>query len=196
MRLKNHLLKLALLPAIALALVVGACSQDATESNLTSPEQADFARNGNGTKSFRRLDVTNAAPMHVTADVGASGAILRADQYFLLIPAGAVRTQTTFTMDVGTDGLVSLMATTDRNGIRTDVGANGFRKPLTLALYFGQSPEAQANASKLQVGWVRDNGSLAPVPSTVNAEVGLVYGSLQHFSKYSLIFPDTGDEYP
>src|SRR5688500_2123226 len=174
MRLKNHILKLALLPALALALVVGACSQDATQGALTAPEQADFTRGSNTGKKLSRVPQANDAPMQVTADVGANGAVLRADQYFLLVPAGAVKEKTKFTMDVGTDGLVSLTATVNRNGTRQDVGGLGFRKKLTLGLYFGNSPEAMARASEVQVAWVQDNGSLTPVQSTVDAEYGIV----------------------
>jgi hypothetical protein len=194
MRAKNKLFKLAILPVLAVALAVAACSEDASESGLTAPKQAAFSRGGES--NYRTATSFVAAPMSVTAEVGREGALLRADQYFLLIPRNAVREKTTFKMEVGTNGLVSLLATRTRaDGTKQDVGVLGFREKLTLALYYGNLTET-ANVPALQVGWVLDNGSVVTVPSLVNTQYQVVYGQLSHFSKYSLVFPDTGEEYP
>ena len=194
MRLKNNMLRLALLPAIALALVVGACSQDAADGGgLTAPNQAAFSKGGR--TNYRQAASFVAAPMHVTAEVGAQGALLQADQYFLLVPRGAEREKTTFTMDVGTDGVVSLSAVRQRrDGTKVDVGVQGFREKLTLALYYGNSPEASAHVPALQVGWVRDNGTVVTMPSLVNDQYKVVYGQLSHFSRYGVVYPHDGDE--
>ena len=193
MRVKYRLLKLMLVPAVATAMLAGACSEQGTPTDrLVAPEQPDLARGGN--TKIRRLSLTNPAPMHVEANVSERGGILQAEQYFLLVPAGAVKGQTHFTMDVGTDGVVSLEATQTRNGVKVDVGATGFRKPLTLALYYGNSDEAIANASALKVAQLLDNGALLPVKSVVNTTYKVVYGELQHFSIYLLGSPRDDDE--
>ena len=189
MRIKKSLLKLSLAPVLALALLGGACSDQSTPSGLTAPEQAAFAKGG--VKKLRKLSLTNPAPMQVTAKVGANGGVLQADQYFLVIPAGAVKGETTFSMDVGSNGVVSLLATETRSdGSRADVGVVGFKKRLTLALYYGNAGEAITDAAKLQVGWVQSNGSLSPVAGRVDTSRKLVYGELNHFSAYAIIIPE------
>ena len=189
MRIKYTLLRLSLTSVLGMALLAGACSEQGTApEQLSAPEQAAFAKGGKDQLS--KLDLTLPAPMHVSAEVGAQGAVLRADQYFLLIPAGAVKEKTTFTMAVGMDGVVSLEAFATRaNGSIVDVGAIGFRKKLTLALYYGGATQRISDPSALQVGWVQDNGALVPVPSTVDQAASLVYGELRHFSRYALAEP-------
>jgi hypothetical protein len=190
MRIKHTLLKLSLTSVLGMALLAGACSEQGTQPEISASSEADFARNGAKKKHLVQVSLTNPAPMHVETEVGPRGALLQADRYFLLIPAGAVHQKTNFTMDVGTDGLVTLEAYRERgNGTRIDVGAAGFAKKLTLALYYGQSPEAVENASKLQVAWVQENGVLTPVPTELNKDYHVVYGQLSHFSQYALATP-------
>lgn len=190
MRLRNSLNKLALVPALAVALLAGACAdQSAPMGQLAGPEQASFARGG--ARKLSRLDVANTAAMSVTRQVGSSPEVLQAGNYFLSIPGGAVRKNTTFTMHVDTDGLVTLTAFRTRwDGTREDVGVRGFHKPLTLALYYGNAAEAIANPASLQVAWVQSNGSLAPVISSVDVTKKLVLGKLQHFSGYAIAMDD------
>ena len=100
-----------------------------------------------------------------------------------------MREKTTFTMDVGTDGLVSLSAIrTNANGTKVDVGVQGFREKLTLALYYGNTAEA-VNPERVQVGWILDNGSVVTMPSLVNTDYKVVYGQLSHFSGYAPVWP-------
>jgi hypothetical protein len=191
MRLKNTLVKLTLAPVLLMALLAGACSDQAAPSQeLVGPQQAVLAK-GNNKGHSRKLRLTNPAPLQVVADVGPEGALLRADNYFLYVPENAVNEITTFTMNVGTDGLAQLTATADRGeGVREDVGVLGFQRPLTLALYYGNSSEGIANANNLSIAWVQDNGSLQPVLSQVNTNYKVVYGELSHFSAYAIIIPE------
>jgi len=190
MRLKNTLLKLSLAPVLVLALLAGACAdQGAPSDRMVGPQQAAFERVG--VKKLRSLSLVNAAPLNVSAEFGQAGGVLQADNYFLVIPAGTLKEKATFTMDVGTDGIVSLTAFADRaNGTRADIGVIGFRKKLTLAMYYGNSAEPIANEAALQIGWVQSNGSLSAVPSRVDTNQKLVYGELQHFSKYAIADPE------
>ena len=187
MRLKNHLLKLALMPVLALAVTVGACSDDATKGNLTAPEQADFARGGG--KRFHKVEVANPNAMTVTAEIDSRGGVLRADEYFLAVPRNAVRGKTTFTMEVSTDGVVSLTAIETRGRVWVDVGANGFREKLTVGLSYGRSREAKASALDFKVVWLKDNGNVVVMPSLVDERARIVYGELSHFSRYALAEP-------
>lgn len=186
----SHRIKLSFVPLVAVALLVGACAdQGAPSGRLIGPEQTAYSRGG--VKKLRQVDLANPAPLAVTATVGPSGEFLRAGNYFLLVPAGAVRRTTTFTMDVATDGVVSLTAFQTRaNGTRVDVGVVGFHKKLTLALHYGNSAEAIANPQNLRVGWLQSNGSLSPVASSVSPESRLVYGQLSHFSAYAIATED------
>jgi hypothetical protein len=190
MRLKNTLLKLSLTPVLVLALLAGACSdQGAPTDRLVGPEQAAFSRGG--ARKLHQLSLANAAPLHATAELGASGGLLQAGDYYLLVPGGAVRARTTFTMDVGTDGVVSLSAIQTRgNAPARDIGADGFSKKLTLALYYGSAVEAIEHESHLAVVQVQSNGVLSPVPSKVDADLKLVYGELSHFSQYAIANPE------
>lgn len=190
MRLKHTLVKLTLAPVLAMALLAGACSEQGGQtSQLMGPEHASFAKGG--VRRLQKLDVTNPAPLHATAEFGPSGGVLQAGSYFLAVPGGAVKQKTTFTMDIGTDGVADLTAFATRaNGTRVDVGVTGFRKKLTLALYYGNSAEAIADESKLEIGWVQSNGSLSAVSSSVDTQRKLVLGHLSHFSKYAVIIPE------
>lgn len=190
MRLKNTLFKLTLAPVLVLALLAGACADQGAPSDLmVGPQQASFAKGG--VKKLRSVNLVNAAPLHVSSELGQSGGILQADNYFLLVPAGTLKEKVTFTMDVGTDGVVSLTAFAARaNGTREDVGVIGFRKKLTLAMYYGNAAQPIANEAALQVGWLQSNGSLSAVPSRVDTNLKLVYGELNHFSKYAIADPE------
>ena len=194
--MKRNWMKFSALSALALTLVMFGCENVAERSGaLVGPEQAAYAKGG--VKRFRKLDLANPAPMTVTAEVGSSGAVLQAGKYFLSVPAGAVKGNTTFTMNVGTDGVVSLTAMETRSdGTRVDVGVTGFRKRLTLALYYGNASGAITDATRLQVGWVQSNGSLSAVQGSVDTQLKLVYGELQHFSAYAIIFPDYSGSHP
>ena len=93
----------------------------------------------------------------------------------------------------------------DRGAHVAFVTNNASRTPETVAAHLLElgitarsedvvtSAQAQANASRLQVGWVRENGVILPVPSLVDERYNLVYGSLKHFSAYSLMTPHDED---
>jgi hypothetical protein len=185
MRIKYMLLKLSVTSVLGAALLAGACSEQSTQPEMISaPSEAGFSKGG---KDAQQVKLTVAAPMHVTAEIGRQGGLLQAEHYFLSVPAGAVKHPTQFTMDVGTDGVVTLLATvTSRNGSVSDVGALGFREPVTLAMYYGYSEKLVEDPTGLQVAWLKDDGKLSTVPSKLYEEYQLVYGQLSHFSQYAL----------
>ena len=194
MRIRYTLLKLSLTSVLGMALLAGACSEQGTQpeqitvaERISAPNGAQFSRGGS--KKVRRVAQSKAVALHAQAEVDASGGLLQAENYFLYIPAGAVREKTRFTMDIGTDGVASLEATVQRGRKRVDVGASGFRETLTLGMYYGDSPEALTDEPNLEVAWVVGQDNLSTVPSMVNTQYKVVYGQLEHFSQYALATP-------
>ena len=184
MRIKYTLLKLSLTSVLGAALLAGACSEQSTQPELLAPSEAGYSQGGN--KDVQRVQLTVAAPMYVTAEIDRKGGLLQAEHYFLSIPEGAVKRPTQFTMEIGTDGVVTLTATENRRGTTVDVGAAGFAKPLTVAMYYGYSQELIDHPKFLEIAWLKEDGTLATVPSKLYEQYHLVYGQLAHFSQYAL----------
>ena len=180
------------LPALALALTLSACS-DVSEraSQLTAPESAYM--NKGGAAKLKALRTTfSQANSADTQELHGNGGLLRAGPYSLVVPPGAVNKPTVFHMALRTDGVagVTLTAHQKVNGSLRDVGSQGFKKDLILALsYDGLESQFGGDPSQLLVAWDRGNGNLVPVRSEVNTQYKVVYGYLKHFSDYALAFP-------
>ena len=50
--------------------------------------------------------------------------------------------------------------------------------------------ESISDPSRLQIGWLKENGTIVPQKSQVDTKFQVVYGYLQHFSMYGVIQPE------
>lgn len=188
--------KVGMMPLLAAALWLAGCSdQLATSGELFGPQEAQFAKgNGNGLSRFKKVlgSPPDQTVLKDSAFIGPSGGTLSAAGYELFIPGGAVKGQTKFKMEAMTDGSIGVKLTAtrvDKQGRETDVGSIGFRKPITLSLYYGWASESIADESQLTIVWVQSNGRLVEQRSFVDTRYKRVFTDLNHFSDYILAIP-------
>ena len=123
-----------------------------------------------------------------TITLGPTGsARVRVGDHEIFVPAGAVDRTTTFRL-VKTSGTEIRFSLTATGSDGTNVGAAGFRKPIELSVFYGNSVNV-SDPSRLSVGWVV-NGVIQemrfPVVDTA-ARKATAY--LDHFSEYALVHP-------
>ena len=180
-------------PALALALLLGACSDigDRAADQLTGPQSAHLNKSGRNSLTKVRASLSTAGATVDEQELHASGGVLHAGSYWLVVPAGAINKPTVFRMAVRTDGVVgvTLTATQQVNGSYRDVGPKGFKKELILALSYEGTEEQVSDPTRLLVAWDRGDAGLTPVRSSVDTRLKVVYGFLKHFSDYALAFP-------
>lgn len=123
----------------------------------------------------------------VEAVIGAEGGSLGVPGYTLTVPRGAVQQPTHFTFESVASGSVEvrLTATSLDSRIANDVGSVGFRVPVLLSFSYEPSG-GMPRWARMVVAYVRDDGSLERVPSTINPPMRLITGRLGHFSQYAL----------
>jgi hypothetical protein len=128
----------------------------------------------------------------VSAIIDANGGSLNIGNHVLTVPAGAVDGPTTFVMSKLVDEIeVGLTAT---RLLPNDIGRQGFNVPVRLSLSYANAAEVPANANQLKVVWVKPTGQLEVQNSTVDASGEAVVGQLNHFSIYSLMYPENEDD--
>lgn len=186
--MRRHWLRLSFLTVASAAITLSACdfSGDVRQSPL-EPAPAAHA-------SARAVErVPGHVPSHVagptaSALIDAQGGTISLAGHVLTVPAGAVSRPTRFTMAVVNEGYVEveLNATVPQpRGPGIDVGEKGFARPVTLQLNYSWA-SAEVDASRLQIVWVKENGSLETLSSTPDAGTKTVTANLDHFSKYAI----------
>jgi hypothetical protein len=192
----RKLMKLSLLPVLAASLILAGCSdQMAPSGELFGPQEAQFSQGGGkGLSRFKKVlgSVPDQTVLVDSVTVGASGGSLSAAGYELLIPGGAVKGKTKFKMEAMTDGSIGVKLTAtsiDKRGRETDVGSRGFRKPVTLSLYYGWASDQIPDEAGLTIAWLLPNGQLVEQKSFVSTQYKRVFTDLQHFSDYILVMP-------
>lgn len=181
---------LAHVPAVvlSLALLVG-CERSATDpAQVTAPRFGAAHATDNA-----RLQAPEHKGGKQSGVIGRHGGRLHFDDasapgvdYWLDVPAGAVRSSTTFEMEVlpGAGYDVSLKATVAGR----DVGKDGFGQPVRLTISYATARHPVAPL-RLTVAWLPDGGADAiPVKTQINPGQKTLTGYLPHFSKYTVIY--------
>ena len=191
--------------SLALALFVSGCDHAPTEPDLNVPEQtqieqveapvipadADYTLvragvGGDGDTSQGLLGgllrLVGKVLNLVVEVIGLDGGLLSLGHHSLLVPAGAVDSPTTFSMELLKSEYVMVDLTAMRR--RVDVGEKGFEKPVTLTLsYDGLRVR---DPSKLFILRVNEDGRHEKLPSVVDTRKKTVSAQLDHFSKYAM----------
>ena len=179
------------LGVLAVTLAFGACDRQdgGTVRGILEPQfQA------NGTVQARPEKVReNSGRAHAAREagrmIGRDGGVIEFRDHRLVVPAGAVDGPTLFRIAQVQDGVIEVelkALQVKAGGKQTDRGAAGFARPITLELSYSAA-ENVADAGKLAIGWVRDDGTIQVLPSTVDRGTRMVRAQLNHFSKYAMV---------
>jgi hypothetical protein len=172
--------------ACAMMLMLAAC--DGNEA--TAPADAVAAPSHDYVYTYGTFQLVSAQTWNVvkisnTHVIGPEGGRLSLGLDELVVPAGAVQTQTVFKMtrQLGPHIMVDLNAYDRRTGAVIDT----FAQPLELKLsyLFARVPQPE----RLVVLWLKDessDGELVPMPTRVSTRTRQVIGSLTHFSQYAM----------
>lgn len=190
--------------SLALALFVSGCDHAPTEPEITAPEQvqteqveapvvaagADYhlvrSDVGGGDTSQGLLGgllrLVGKVLQLVVKVIGLDGGLLNLGGHSLLVPAGAVTSPTTFSMELLPSEYVMVDLTATRGGV--DVGEKGFDKPVTITLSYDKLNVRDPR--KLFILRVNENGQHEKLRSVVDTQKRTVSAELDHFSKYAM----------
>ncbi|HUP88777.1 MAG TPA: hypothetical protein VM100_05495 [Longimicrobiales bacterium] len=176
--------------AFGLALLTASCSETgnkAPESPLAPPVLHSQNSNTNYTPIRDPLPLTlNLKDLLSTQLIGISGGSISLLGHSITVPKGAVTTPTIFTITVLPTGYteVSLLALVPNLLSTLNIGEQGFKKPVTLTMTWARSP-VPIDPSRVVILWNHD-GTVDPMPTTVNATKKTASAQLPHFSKYCM----------
>lgn len=177
------------LPLLLAALIASGCEQRGTPDLPLAPELSVASQEV--LKKVRGKRPENAAPL-ATAVIGHTGGTLELGPHRLIVPAGAVRQPTRFSMELIEDGYVAVDLTaahpSARGNRQNEVGRSGFDEPVLLELNYGLATEP-VDPNQLVVAWMRPDGLVQPMPSESDSEKQVVVATLKHFSPYILMTP-------
>lgn len=164
----------AVLPVLVSVFALSGC-EPSTPTPLSGPSF-------NTTGTIKRVKKTIPV-FSVTAIVGSEGGTIGNSDFSLTIPAGAVDVPTVFAVTSLSSGYLELelTATAAGSAITNDIGAAGFKVPLSFKLNYSGANNSTEN---LVMIWVRPDGVLEPVKSEVIKSLKLLKGELTHFSAY------------
>lgn len=193
---------------LALLVVLWGCS-DLAETPM-SPDPSTLSEAVVKTKENGTTVVTETDPAVglVSGTFDSNGGVLRIGNHSLIVPRGAVKQSTIFTMGRhGKELKFSLSATSEKR-LKSDdddddddrkdkralppfnnVGSMGFRVPVLLQVSYDKATFKDAAA--LKVYEVKRN-VLIEQPTTVDTRARTVTGELKHFSDYAIGFPNFG----
>jgi hypothetical protein len=170
----------------ALLLMLGACvDRDAAApvANVSHPS-SDYVYTY-GTYQLVGASDWNAIKISNSHLIGREGGRLTLGLDELVVPPGAVKQPTTFTMtrEIGPHIMVELNAFDRKTGAVVDT----FDKPVELKLSYRFA--RVSNPERLVVLWLKDarsDGELVPMPTTVLPKTKYIVGSLMHFSQFAM----------
>lgn len=132
-------------------------------------------------------------PLKISGLVGLGGGTLEILGHRLEVPVGAVLEPTLFTVAVLPTGSVEVYLTATRTDLLRrllNVGGSGFRKPVRVTLSYSRSTNVP-DPSALVILRMRGPGGVPqPMPSQVDPVRRTVTADLDHFSPYSIAFPN------
>ena len=180
----RKLMKLAMLPAMALSLVVAACDTAGEPHLLTGPEASAPA--ADDITSYTVVKEKDVSVGVVTGTIGSGGGKLVLGKHELWVPRDAVSSATVFTMSkVGEELRFSLTAT---QLLTNDVGHRGFAQPVKLVINYKDAVNV-TDASLLKVFWAKLDGTLEAQTTEIDVHGYRAIGHLNHFSDYLLALP-------
>ena len=177
--------RLLALPSLLVALAAAGCDAGPA-GTVSAPEAGSKTVVTTGPGPYVQLLADDGSSGVSAGVIGAEGGTLRIGDHELAVPAGTVDRPTVFSI-VLTDPqyakvyLTAIQITS--TGQIFNVGTAGFAKPVRLSLSYGRVTET-VDPSKLLVLWTRSDGSLVPMPTTVDTAGRRVTGELTHFSGY------------
>lgn len=181
----RRIAQLSLIAPLSLLIALSGCE---SSPSVTSPQDEVSAQYAAKRPTGPRRVLALVSGGHGEAMVDANGGTIVVEGAgpgdiiaMLEVPAGTVKKNTKFTVDVAPDYSVELTATADHSQVLNDVGRAGFRKGILL--YFNRSHILERGI--LGVAELKTNGQLLPVESIDNG-VWLI-GILKHFSGYGPI---------
>lgn len=186
--MKKQLMKLSLLPTLALSLVLWSCDAlDDPSARLTGPEVGAVSQStsGNGFTVVKEKDLNAGV---VSGIIGSSGGKLMLGKHELVVPKDAVSGATTFTMSK-VDGDHIRVKLTATQLTTNDIGSRGFAVPVTLTLSYENAAELPQDPSLLRIVWLRLDGTVQEQLSDVDVVGKRVRAAVGHFSDYALAFP-------
>jgi hypothetical protein len=178
-------------PALLVLLALASCS-DTTPSATETQFAVQAASTTGEYAPVREMLPKDLLPgVSLSSVIGIQGGKISLAGHVLTIPAGAVTIPTLFTMTVPLNGYVEveLLATVSTVlGTVIDVGAQGFKKPVTLSLTYARAMPNVDNPSKLFIAYMKNGDyiELQKLPSWTDRNQKLVSAELDHFSKYCM----------
>ena len=124
----------------------------------------------------------------VTAWIDSDGGTIKTAAYTLVVPRGAVRTNTQFVIEPENNGsyTVNLGAYEKRLLGLVSVGEKGFAKPVLLTISFDKA-SGVTNEKKIAIIYIESASSVEVQKSTVDTRDNDVTAALSHFSKYAMV---------
>jgi hypothetical protein len=135
---------------------------------------------------FNLLSGPDANGSQVSAWIGSGGGTLSTAAYTLIVPQGAVGENTKFVIAPVNDGTYSVQLHAYKQGMLglVDVGAKGFKKPVTLRVSYANAVGV-VNEKKIIIVYL-DDGAAEIQPTMVDTSKDYVSAPLSHFSKYAM----------
>ncbi|MBV9773757.1 MAG: hypothetical protein JO040_07400 [Gemmatimonadetes bacterium] len=177
--------RLAAVSSLFLALAASGCDSGPGPESLVAPSAANQTILATGPGYFQLLGDDGFSGLTV-AVIGAEGGSLRLGEHELKVPAGAVAQPTVFTMGIIDPSHIKVYLSAVQLtplGQMVDVGGAGFARPVQLTMSYARMTQA-FDESKLLILWDRTDGTLVPMPSTVDTAKKTVTGDIPHFSGY------------
>jgi hypothetical protein len=135
---------------------------------------------------FDILSGPDANGSQASAWIGTGGGTLSTAAYTLIVPQGAVGENTKFVVEPVNDGTYTVQLHAYKQGLLglVDVGAKGFKKPVTLRVSYANAVGV-LNEKKIIIVYL-DDGNAEIQTTIVDTSKDYVYAPLSHFSKYAM----------
>lgn len=195
----RFLRKFAVLPMLLVAFT--ACEQASPTAAVapTSPDPLLGALLGGGSVSGYTLVKDPLLPGILNSVssgslIGFGGGTISLLGHTLTVPVGAVTKPTLFTLTVLPTGYVEvdLLATVNTLLGVLDVGSKGFAKPVPVSLTYSRATNVSNPSSLkiLRINSILGYSSYQVMPSQVDTVNKKVTTALDHFSRYTMAYPD------
>lgn len=182
-------MKLTAASTLALALVVTGCENLGEQRLLGTSEPSRVLIEQEKQDGYVIAKQTDSEVGTVSALIGAAGGKISLGHHQLLVPANAVSAPTTFTMTkLHADDLRMELTATQLT--TNDIGSQGFAVPVELTLSYKSAAELPSDESKIQILWLKLDGTIEPQSSSVDVVGKRVKAPLGHFSEYSIGWPN------
>lgn len=188
----THLLRAVALPLLGLGLFLTGCENAALPTAATPPSAPVLNLATGAPITLVRQASTTMFSGAATVTIGPAGGTVRVGHHELVVPAGAVDTATSFTMQVLQEGYIDvrLEATRWVDGQQVVVGtaADPFARQLQLRLSYWSGVEIGSETSLL-VTYLVDgdaSGTLRGRDTWIDLQNKVVVSYLDHFSRYAI----------